>query len=184
MDKGDSPVIHLILGGARSGKSSYAESQAEALEAANQNKIMLYFATAEAKDGEMADRIMHHQQSRSLLWTLIEEPYHLSAALQKNNTTENIVLIDCLTLWINNWLCRENNNEWQLEKSNFLQQAQIFKGQLFIVSNEVGSGIIPLGKLNRDFVDESGRLNQQLAAIAENVTFVTAGLPLSLKPAR
>ncbi len=168
-------MIHLVIGGARSGKSGYAEQLA-----IDSLKEVIYIATATAGDGEMQDRIEHHQASRPKAWGLIEEPYHLTHTLQQLES-DRVILIDCLTLWLSNWLCREDMPAWQKEKSAFLEVLKNTKQDVVIVSNEVGSGIIPMGELSRLFVDEAGWLNQSVAKVAENVTLVVAGCPVKLK---
>lgn len=175
-------MIHLVLGGARSGKSSFAESLALATE-----KKVFYVATATAGDNEMQQRIARHQQSRPQIWQLIEEPLKLSEVFEKIDTEECFFIIECMTLWLSNWLCADDGNGFIKEKEGFLkiiQQAQSEQSNLdiVIVSNEVGSGIVPLGELSRQFVDEAGWLNQALARIADRVTLVAAGCPLILKP--
>ena len=180
-------MIHLVLGGARSGKSSFAESLALATE-----KKVFYVATATAGDNEMQQRIARHQQSRPQTWQLIEEPLKLSEVFEKIDTEECFFIIECMTLWLSNWLCADDGNGFIKEKENFLeiiQQAQSARAQsdqsnldIVIVSNEVGSGIVPLGELSRQFVDEAGWLNQALAKVADKVTLVAAGCPLTLKP--
>ncbi len=170
-------MIELVLGGARSGKSSYAEAQARLTKLPR-----IYLATATAGDEEMAHRIEHHQQLREQeQWELIEEPIQIANVLSDLNEflgSNQAVVIDCLTLWISNCL-HEDCLEKQTEK--LLRIVEHFDGQLFIVSNEVGSGIVPLGQLNRQFVDAAGRLHQQIAKLADKVTLVVAGLPMPLK---
>lgn len=202
-------MIHLIIGGARSGKSSFAQKQAEALEgnlaeaieenpaeALGQNsagvltlkskKQIIYIATATADDKEMAQRISHHQQNRPKHWLLIEEPLYLSDIIKANSSNKTILLIECMTLWLSNWLCHSGsieskNKHWQDEKRAFIKALSTYESELIIVSNEVGSGIIPLGELSREFVDQAGWLNQELAKLADKVTLVVAGCPLLLK---
>ena len=173
-------MIHLILGGARSGKSSYAESLAISCE--SKLKSVTYIATATANDDEMKQRIEHHQNSRSDLWRLIEEPLLLSKFIEENNQQEDILLIDCMTLYVTNWLCKDEQLvDWQQEKEHFLSALSKSEATIFIVSNEVGSGIIPLGELTRSFVDEAGWLNQALGKLSNQSTLVVAGMPLVLK---
>ena len=171
---------HLILGGARSGKSTYAESLATNVESLF--KPVVYVATATANDSEMKQRIEHHQNTRPSHWRLVEEPLYLSKVVEDNNSQECVLLIDCMTLYVSNWLCKDENLEvWHQEKEQFLKALLISQATIFIVSNEVGSGIIPLGELTRSFVDEAGWLNQTLGKISDQVTLVVAGLPLILK---
>ena len=165
--------LELILGGARSGKSRLAESRA--LESGRE---LHYIATATAGDGEMAERIRHHQNRRGPQWHSIEEPLHLAATLERLARTDRCVLVDCLTLWLSNCL---HHDCWRDEKEALLKAATRLPGHIILVSNEVGSGIVPLGELSRRFADESGWLHQQLAQVARRVTLVVAGLPLELK---
>ncbi|GIU05546.1 MULTISPECIES: bifunctional adenosylcobinamide kinase/adenosylcobinamide-phosphate guanylyltransferase [unclassified Shewanella] len=181
-------MIHLVLGGARSGKSSYAESQvlqcvSATGAAAESAKSCWYFATAQALDSEMQQRILHHQAQRqidAIAWQTIECPLELTHALQSHATDDSVILVDCLTLWLSNQLFCENN-DWQQVKSDFLQALAKLPGTVILVSNEVGCGIVPMGEISRRFVDEAGWLHQDIAAIADKVTLVTAGLPLHLK---
>ena len=169
---------HLILGGARSGKSSYAEQltlDAHMRQAAPNE--LVYIATATAGDDEMAARIGHHQARRKQQWQTIEEPINLAKVLTQFDEN-SIILIDCLTLWLSNCLHQEC---WSAEKDEFISAVKNSKSDIFMVSNEVGSGVIPMGSLSRKFVDESGWLHQQLAKICEKVTLVVAGLPMALK---
>jgi adenosylcobinamide kinase / adenosylcobinamide-phosphate guanylyltransferase len=182
-------MIQLVLGGARSGKSSYAESQADKL-----SDQVIYIATAGADDVEMKQRIANHQSSRPSHWRLIEEKFLLSEVLKNlidcwepnKQVSRPVILIDCLTLWLSNWLCRFQDeqgelNEWEREKANFMEQLQRLPVPILLVSNEVGSGIVPMGELSRQFVDQAGWLNQAIAKVSERVVLVAAGLPLMLK---
>ncbi len=165
----------LILGGARSGKSALAEQYAvaSALE-------VVYIATAEARDGEMCERIAHHQARRPEHWGCIEEPLQLAAVLQQQASEERCLLVDCLTLWLSNLLA-VGDELFERERTALLDALPQLPGRIIFVSNEVGLGIVPLGELTRKFCDESGRLHQAIAAKCERVTFVTAGLPMILK---
>ena len=168
---------HLILGGARSGKSCYAEQQAEALAKQN-NQQLIYVATATAGDTEMSERIQQHQNRRSKCWHLVEESLQLADIIHQYNDEKYCILIDCLTLWISNGLVME---QWSSFKQAFLTSLSDSKATMLIVSNEVGSGIVPMGQLSRQFVDESGWLHQSLAASCDSVVLIVAGLPLKLK---
>jgi adenosylcobinamide kinase/adenosylcobinamide-phosphate guanylyltransferase len=168
---------HLILGGARSGKSAYAEQHA--LDHSSHGQRFWYVATATASDDhEMVQRIEHHQQDRHACWQLIEEPLDVAAVIRQHATAADVVLIDCLTLWLTNALL---NDTWAIVKQSFLEAVESSQAQLYFVSNEVGSGIVPLGELSRQFVDESGWLHQALAQKCEQVSLVVAGLPVELK---
>ncbi|WP_299803971.1 bifunctional adenosylcobinamide kinase/adenosylcobinamide-phosphate guanylyltransferase [uncultured Shewanella sp.] len=192
-------MIHLVLGGARSGKSRFAEAQVQQYLAdaagINISADCIYVATAQALDSEMAQRIRHHQTQREtddINWHTIESPLELTTALKEHAGENSIILVDCLTLWLTNHLLQEEpalqkqvNFEkqdcWQQVKTDFLQTLSELSGTVILVSNEVGCGIVPMGEINRRFVDEAGWLHQNIAAIADRVTLVTAGLPLNLK---
>ncbi|MEM8500340.1 MAG: bifunctional adenosylcobinamide kinase/adenosylcobinamide-phosphate guanylyltransferase [Pseudomonadota bacterium] len=162
----------LVLGGARSGKSRYAERLV------NRAKQKVYVATAEALDVEMENRIAQHRIDRGDGWQLVEEPRRLAHVLRQYNNKEYSVLVDCLTLWISNCL---HADCWDAQSGELLALIPELECELVMVSNEVGSGIVPLGELSREFVDASGRLNQQLAALFDRVILVVAGLPMTLK---
>ncbi|KPH64523.1 adenosylcobinamide kinase [Pseudoalteromonas porphyrae] len=166
----------LILGGARSGKSRFAEQLAQ-----QSNKPVIYLATGQAHDVEMQTRIKHHQQQRPTDWQLIEEPITLAATLQTHSSKNNCILVDCLTLWLSNCLCSGRSDCWDEQKTAFLNIFDNLPGQVIFVSNEVGHGIVPLGELSRQFVDESGWLHQAIAVKAARVEFIMAGLALTLK---
>lgn len=169
---------HLILGGARSGKSAYAEKQA-LKNTRFLSQTLLYIATAtKTNDAEMLQRIEHHQQHRDARWQLIEEPIDLAAVINQYNSPDDCLLIDCLTLWLTNALLE---GSWVDVKESFLQAVKKSQATIYFVSNEVGSGIVPLGELSRQFVDESGWLHQELANDSERVSLIVAGLPLVLK---
>ncbi len=163
----------LILGGARSGKSRYAEKLA-----IESGKPLVLLATGQAADEEMAARITLHQSQRSDQWRVIEEPINLGRALNEVDDGDSAVVIDCLTLWLSNCL---HEDVFDLEKRALLEVLPQLRNDIYIVSNEVGSGIVPLGPLSREFVDQSGWLHQSLAEICEKVTVIIAGLPLPLK---
>ncbi|QSX31929.1 bifunctional adenosylcobinamide kinase/adenosylcobinamide-phosphate guanylyltransferase [Shewanella cyperi] len=167
-------MIGLILGGARSGKSRYAEQLLA-------GRAAVYLATATAGDAEMAERIARHKLDRAGgQWQLLEEPLNVVAALDKLSGRGTPVLLDCLTLWLTNVLLDEGRDA-ELECRELVAALKRFDGELLLISNEVGSGIVPLGQLSRDFVDRAGWLNQAIAAVADKVVLVVAGLPLPLK---
>jgi adenosylcobinamide kinase / adenosylcobinamide-phosphate guanylyltransferase len=165
----------LILGGARSGKSSWAENLATSSE------NVTYVATATAFDTEMTTRIQQHQQHRPKHWHLLECPLLLDETLNQLSGSGQTVLVDCLTLWLNNQLYHYPEQDLFLLRRQFTDAVCQFEGQLILVSNEVGMGLVPMGELNRVFVDQQGWLNQQLATVCDDVIFVAAGLPLYLK---
>lgn len=169
---------HFILGGARSGKSSYAEKKSTEL--ATQNSLpLVYLATASAGDDEMGERIKRHQQDRHAGWSLVEEQVDLANALNAIKP-RSVVLLDCLTLWLSNCL-HQSDTRWQQQKQRFIEVIKDNHHCLVMVSNEVGHGIIPMGKLTRQYVDEIGWLHQEIAQLAHEVTMVIAGLPQKLK---
>ncbi len=169
------PMKQLILGGARSGKSRLAEQLA-----GEGDRPVVFVATALAEDAEMQQRIARHQQERNQEWALVEEPLALADVLQDRSANE-CVLIDCLTLWVTNLLLLEDESRFQRETAAFLESVEAFSGDLILVSNETGLGVVPMGELTRRFVDESGWLHQSLAAMCDRVIFTVAGLPMVLK---
>jgi len=169
------PKHTLILGGARSGKSRFAEQLAT-----SSQQPVIYIATAQGHDDEMQARIHRHQQQRPAHWQLIEESIALADTLLAHSKADNCILVDCLTLWLSNCLCHDENC-WAQQKQALLGVLSELPGQVIFVSNEVGYGIVPLGQLSRDFVDESGWLHQAIAANISRVEFIMAGLPLTLK---
>ncbi len=168
-------TIDLVIGGARSGKSRHAEQLAQ--QAEDDGLSVSYLATAEARDGEMTARIAHHRASRPMHWRTIEEPLVLAAALHRAAAPAACLLVDCLTLWLTNVLLTERDDEI----AKFLDVLPTLPGRVILVSNEVGWSIVPDNALARRFCDAQGRLNQRVAALADNVTLVAAGLPLPLK---
>lgn len=169
-------MLQLILGGARSGKSRLAEQIAQ-----SSGLPVIYLATAQALDQEMQDRIQHHQQRRPASWTLVEESLYLAERLQELDRDNQVILIDCLTLWMTNLLCVEDDHLQLQECEKLLTVLPNLRSQVILVSNETGLGVVPLGEISRRFVDESGRLHQRLAQLADRVIFCVAGLPMVLK---
>lgn len=165
----------FVLGGARSGKSRYAQARAEAL-----GGSPVYIATAEAFDDEMQDRIAQHQADRDGRWRTVEAPRDLPAAIDALSGSRAVVLVDCLTLWLSNLLLADA--DLAVAATQLSAAIGRFDGGLILVSNEVGWGIVPDNTLARRFRDEAGRLNQAVAAIADEVVLLAAGLPLVLKP--
>ncbi len=172
--------VTLVLGGARSGKSAYAENLA-----ITSGLPVTYVATAQVYDSEFQTRIQHHQQRRPSGWKLIEEPHYLAKTLVDTANEKQCIVVDCLTLWLAQWICPDckppKNSSWSQERENLLEILPTVPGTIILVSNEVGMGIVPLGEINREFQDEQGRLNQAIAKLATHVNFIAAGLPLQLK---
>jgi adenosylcobinamide kinase / adenosylcobinamide-phosphate guanylyltransferase len=165
----------LVLGGARSGKSRYAER-----EATRMGLEKIYLATAEAFDAEMAARIAHHRQSRAGEgWITIETPLDLAETIAREARPDRVLLVDCLTLWLNNVVHSGLDVEPAVE-----QLCATLPGcasPVILVSNEIGLGLVPETALGRTFRDQQGRLNQALAALVPRAVFLCAGLPLTLK---
>jgi adenosylcobinamide kinase/adenosylcobinamide-phosphate guanylyltransferase len=172
----DMAELTLVLGGARSGKSRYAENLIAALP-----PPWIYVATAEAGDAEMAERIAHHQARRGDHWRAVEAPHDLAGALGAVAAGAP-VLVDCLTLWLTNRMLAGADTESEIANLEAVLDRR--SGTIVLVSNEVGLGIVPDNALARRFRDLQGRLNQRLAARADRVVLVVAGLPLMVKEAR
>ena len=168
------PRSTLILGGARSGKSTHAESLAD-----GHQGPLAYIATAQAYDGEMTTRIAAHVARRGPAWRTVEEPLDLPGAIMAADQDNSFVLVDCITLWLTNVLLGEH--DIAAHTARLLEVVDGCMGPLVLVSNEVGLGIVPDNALARRFRDEAGVLNQKLAQAANRVILVTAGLPLQLK---
>ncbi len=178
----------LILGGARSGKSLLAEKRA-----ADSGRHVIYLATAQAGDGEMARRIAHHRSRRPADWGCTEETLHLAAKLHELAAPNRCILVDCLTLWLSNLLfagraATQAEADQAIDCPLLAEETTLLidslaqlPGQIILVSNEVGWGIVPMHPVSRLFADEQGRLNQRVAAACDRVTLVAAGLPLTLK---
>lgn len=164
----------LVLGGARSGKSRYAESLAKGQK--------FYVATAEASDEEMDRRIEAHRQQRGQGWETFEVPLDLVGALQTIDGKGRFILIDCLTIWLSNLMIVKLDVRAEIEM--LCKSLKKTKARVVFVSNEVGMGIVPANAMARAFRDEQGFLNQRVAEIADEVVFMTAGLPMVLKKAR
>ena len=165
---------HLILGGARSGKSQRALAIAE-----QNGRRPIFIATAEALDDEMAYRISRHKDERGPAWTTVEAPINLSSAIQEAGAHGDVCLVDCLTLWLSNLMHHERDIPAETDR---LREAILASSvPIILVSNEVGLGLVPETPLGRAFRDEQGRLNQAIAKICDRVEFVAAGLPITLK---
>lgn len=165
----------LVLGARRSGKSRFAEGLATA-----SSRSLVYIATAEAGDDEMAERIAQHRARRGDGWQTIEEPLELPAALGSVVGPERVVLVDCLTLWLSNLMQAERAIGSAIE--SLLATLESAAGPAILVSNEVGAGIVPMNALARRYADAQGFLNQRVAASVDRVVLMTAGIPLQIKP--
>ena len=168
------PPVTLVLGGARSGKSRYAERLVEG--AASRGT---YCATAEAGDAEMACRIAAHRARRGAFWHTVEAPLALAPVIASEPRSERPLLIDCLTLWLSNLLLA--GKPVDEETAALCAALRLAECPVVLVANEVGMGLVPETPLGRGFRDAAGRLNQEVAALADRVVFVAAGLPLMLK---
>jgi adenosylcobinamide kinase/adenosylcobinamide-phosphate guanylyltransferase len=164
----------LVLGGARSGKSRYAQQRAEALDGRH-----VFIATAEAWDGEMRDRVAQHRADRSAMWQTVETPLELASAIDEQRGRDAVVLVDCLTLWATNLLLGEHDVDLATEA--LCAAIADFEGRIILVANEVGLGIVPDNALARRFRDIAGKINQAVARTVDEAVFVAAGLPLRLK---
>jgi adenosylcobinamide kinase / adenosylcobinamide-phosphate guanylyltransferase len=174
----------LVLGGARSGKSAYAEGRAQA-----SKRAVVCLVTATAGDEEMARRIAMHRARRPAGWVVVEEPFALAVSLERLATAQTCVVVDCLTLWLSNMLFpgavpdarQPITQDFARERAALLECLPRLPGQVIFVANEVGLGVVPLGADTRRFCDEAGRLNQDIARLCDRVIFMAAGLPLVLK---
>lgn len=178
--------IHLILGGARSGKSSFAERAAQQRVKPHHSGRLHYVATAIAFDEEMQQRIQHHQIQRGDDWQEHEVPVQLPPLLAGFGA-DDVVLVDCLTLWLNNVIYNDGNtlnaDAISARVDGLVVALRQSDATVFLVSNEVGLGVVPLGEVSRRFVDHAGWMNQAIARCADSVTLIAAGLPLALKGA-
>jgi len=173
----------FILGGTRSGKSDFA------LQCANQlDGPKAFIATAEPLDSEMSERIEKHKQQRGQMWDTYEEPLELSNLLLQLADKYQVIIVDCLTLWLNNLMADNKTTDFEQQFSELTNTLKDLNGhsgqnitQIYIISNEVGMGIVPEKPLARQFRDLSGRLNRMVAEVADQVYLVYAGLPLLLK---
>ncbi|MYA00374.1 MAG: bifunctional adenosylcobinamide kinase/adenosylcobinamide-phosphate guanylyltransferase [Chloroflexi bacterium] len=167
--------LTLVLGGARAGKSTYAQRLAEV------GERVLFVATAEARDAEMSARIVAHQASRPAEWGTLEEPLDLVSAMAREVSGYDTVLLDCLTLWVSNLMLDDPDVDLPAQAEWLLELYREQDASWIVVSNEVGLGVVPATKLGRVYADELGRFNQIVAAEADEVWFMAAGLPLNLK---
>jgi adenosylcobinamide kinase/adenosylcobinamide-phosphate guanylyltransferase len=167
----------LVLGGVRSGKSRYAEQQARA-----SGFRVVYIATAiPGEDSELQERVQRHRAHRPADWLTVEEPAALGAALRAHAGAERCLLVECLTLWVAHLLTSGSAERLDSERASLLHALAEVPGNVMLVSNETGLGIMPTGELSRRFLDVTGELHQSLAAACDRVTLVVAGLPHRLK---
>ena len=172
----DLPHATLVLGGARSGKSAFAEKLVEDAEAEGGS---VYIATAQAFDDEMRARIKAHQNRRGTAWTTMEVPMDLTYALKSDACCGRVVLIDCLTLWITNLMMAGKNVDNAV--AELCATIPSLTARTVFVSNEIGLGIVPENDMARAFRDHAGAAHQKLAEVCNRVVFVAAGLPLTMK---
>lgn len=165
--------ITLVTGGAKSGKSRYAEGIAKAPDGS-----AIYIATGQAFDAEMSERIAAHKVQRGAGWITVEEPIDLCGALTRTDG-QDVRLVDCMTLWLSNVFLAEM--DWQAALDEVLETLEAQQSPVVLVTNEVGWGIVPMSEVGRRYRDASGVMNQRIAAIADRVVLVSCGLPLMLK---
>ena len=193
------PWQELILGGQKSGKTRRAEQAARDWMDAGAGRHAVYLATGQAWDAEMQARIARHQADRALRvpgMHTVEAPLHLGQAMQAHSNAQTLVVVDCLTLWLTNWMMPMQGVEqaasedqinqalaldWQAQRALFLEVLPQCPGPVVVVGNEIGLGVIPLGREVRAFVDALGTLNQDVARVCSRATLMAAGLPLQLK---
>jgi len=170
--------VVFVLGGARSGKSRYARLLGETVDGRR-----LFVATAQALDDEMTQRIENHKRDRGSLWETREEPTEIMTAIRDSQGTHDIILIDCLTLWLSNLLMAHGENPDKIEDriQDLVRCLKETKTAVILVSNEVGLSIVPENRLGRVFRDLAGRLNQHIARVANRVVFMVAGIPMDIK---
>ena len=170
--------IVFVIGGCRSGKSSYALQTAEQMPGDRKT----YIATCVPQDEEMAKRVAKHQKERSRKWTTVEEPLHLPETIEAISPQADVLLVDCLTLWMSNLLLKTGDEE-QIEESmsRFIDALEKAPNPIVLVSNEVGTGIVPENQLARQFRDITGWVNQAVAKCADQVVWMVAGIPVVVK---
>jgi adenosylcobinamide kinase/adenosylcobinamide-phosphate guanylyltransferase len=168
----------FVTGGCRSGKSKYALDTAERM----QGDQKIFIATCLPKDDEMKQRIARHQEQRSQTWATVEEPVHLHESITKISRKATVILVDCLTLWVTN-IMLDDGDEKKIERhvSKLIDALAAADCPVILVSNEVGSGIVPENKLARQFRDVMGQVNQAVAQYANKVVWMVAGIPVTIK---
>lgn len=171
---------HLVIGGVRSGKSAHAQALVQTL-ADELDTQVVYLATAQALDKGMQERIIKHKNNRPSQWLLVEENLDIAKVLLTPEYQGKVILIECMTLWLTNLICLEDDSLFTQHKSAFMAAIEKTDAKLVFVTSEVGAGIMPMNAMARRFGDEAGLLNQELARLSEQVDLVCAGLPLKLK---
>ncbi len=177
MEKRNRKTVTLVLGGVRSGKSHWSQELAESFER------VAYVATAQARDAEMHEKIRRHREDRPAHWQTLEEPLELSRVLIDHGANFDLLLVDCLTVFVSNLMEAAQADAASMERrlDDFLDALRMVPAAVVLVSNEVGSGVVPPYPAGRRYRDALGELNQRVAAIADNVVLMVAGLPLALK---
>jgi len=182
-----SPDLTFVLGGARSGKSRHAEQLAQT-RAAERSLAVTYIATARRTgDAEFAARIDRHRARRPAHWRLVEADVDLAHAIGEADDGRTCILLDCLTLWLANVVCPADGapaGDMATRTQTLETALRRTRGPVIVVSNEIGMGVVPMGAITRQYVDELGRLNQRIAALAPEVTLMVAGLPMTVKSER
>jgi adenosylcobinamide kinase/adenosylcobinamide-phosphate guanylyltransferase len=168
----------LIVGGAKSGKSSFALNVCNSLD-----RERVFLATAQAFDQEMEERIRRHQAERGSGWLTVEEPLKVAETITAHDSEDTIILIDCLTLWLNNLYMEHGEDQEAIDEAvkNLARQLTDIHGAVVVVSNEVGMGIVPDNPLSRTYRDTAGYMNQRIARLSRKVVALLAGLPIVLK---
>jgi adenosylcobinamide kinase/adenosylcobinamide-phosphate guanylyltransferase len=177
MQQSDRKTVTLVLGGVRSGKSRWAQEYAARFER------VAYLATAEARDAEMSEKIDRHREDRPQHWQTIEEPLELARVLRERAAEFDVLLVDCLTVFVSNLMEAAEADPSSLPRGmeKLVEALRGLPAAVVLVSNEVGSGVVPAFPAGRQYRDALGELNQRVAAIADNVVLMVAGLPLALK---
>ena len=176
----DGRDITLVIGGCRSGKSSHALALAEKRRVKNN----IFIATCVARDDELAERIKKHRRERGKHWHTVETPLTLPSAIEHHSGPEGVVLVDCLTLWITNILMKMPEPDMNPVNEKVQELCRVLantRGAVILVSNEVGTGIVPENKLARFFRDAAGHVNQTIASTADTVIWMVAGIPVTIK---
>jgi adenosylcobinamide kinase/adenosylcobinamide-phosphate guanylyltransferase len=168
---------NLVIGGCRSGKSSHALMIAESYA-----KKRLYIATCVPQDEEMRERVKNHRAERDDSWECIEEPFNIAEIIHQHHEAYGVILIDCITLWISNYILQANEDKTPfIPVDAFIEAANSASCPVIIVTNEVGAGIVPENKLARKYRDLAGMINQKIASGISNVTWMVAGIPVKIK---